>query len=93
MGQLLLIILFILGLILWGLYSFFRPVIDIFRQAFGVGAGRGQERQAPFGAGQSGQQRRAAEAPQEEQSSVGLIRETNMDLEGGEYVDFEEVRE
>ena len=93
MGQLLLIILLIFGLILWGLYSFFSPVINVFRQAFGAGNGHGAERQEPFGAGQRQQKSRANQSPEEEQSTVDLIHETNMDLEGGEYVDYEEVRE
>ncbi|MDD7559913.1 MAG: DUF4834 family protein [Porphyromonas sp.] len=90
MGQIFLIILIFIVLLLWGLYKFFSPVIKVYRQMFGAGRNRPGD-----GAGSGRRDREDTGAPKdaaEEQSSVDLIHETNMDLEGGEYVDYEEVK-
>lgn len=90
MGQIFLIILIFIVLLLWGLYRFFRPVIKVYRQMFDAGRHRPGD-----GADSGRKDREDSGAPKdtaEEQSSVDLIHETNMDLEGGEYVDYEEVK-
>ena len=91
MGQFLLILLLLFALIAWALYSFFSPVIKVFRQAYG--AGHDPRRANPFGEQDAARDGTREEGEAVEQSSVDLIHETNMDLEGGEYVDYEELKE
>ena len=75
------LILVVVGLLLWQGYRILHPVISAFRGAFGASRdGRRKEAES-------------AKPKDEEQSSVDLIHETNMDLEGGRYVDFEELKE
>ena len=95
MSQTLLIILLICGLLIWFLYRLLSPFIRIFRQV--SDANRRTARSNPFfgedpGEAQDRQRKQSSANNGEEQSTVDLIRETNMDLEGGEYVDYEEVK-
>ena len=95
MSQILLILLLILAFIAWGVYSFLSPILKAIKQTFGGIPGAGSRRREPFGdkgEGTGGDNAHRTQTPGEEQSSVDLIHETNMDLEGGEYVDYEEVR-
>ena len=88
----LLIILIFVGLLLWGFYRTLSPMLKTYRQIFGTGAkySGGKVHGGNFDRKESGKHQRPV--TDEEQSSVDLINETNMDLEGGEYVDYEEVK-
>lgn len=90
MSPYLLIILLLLGLLIWALYSFFSPAIKVFRQVYKMGRGVG-----PNDTDRRRERDRRETTTRhetEEQSTVDLIHETNMDLEGGEYVDYEEIK-
>ena len=90
MGQIFLLILLFIGLLLWGLYRFFSPVIKVYRQMFG--ANRNRPGDDAYSGRSDCEDTGAPKDTAEEQSSVDLIHETNMDLEGGEYVDYEEIK-
>ena len=86
MSTFLFILLLILGLLLWSAYRVLSPVWRLFQRAKG-----GREE---FGSGENLSRNTDESVPgDEEQTTVDLIHETNMDLDGGEYVDYEEVRE
>ena len=89
MTAFLLFILFIFIIVLWGGYRVLGPVWRLLS--------RMNQGSRPFGdahgesaGGFSGGKKTPED---DEQTSIDLIHETNLDLDGGEYVEYEEVKE